>query len=348
MAKFDFEVAVAFAKQVDDTTYNAGLDAITTTLVASDGLVLGDPDSGVRETGLSLTLGRSKKDKAFVGASFTRSLSDFLKAEVRTFSFSTVFCGNRGTASTPPVDADATPIAGIDALLSGCGLVGAADGGGVGWLYEFGSPEPISALIYYFGNRLELLSCRTACSISFTPGSVPILNATVEVGSVKEHSVPGYGVPATLTYGDQQSVSAPVIETVAHTWREARGFSEATLNITPTFEEIGDSNATDGIVKEQSNRDVTFEGTIFADDTTDEGHEYEQLTASDIATLDPLSFTVGDAMTDGSVVKAFKVEIDDPEPDEVTIANLGTKAAHSVNLTARSATANKELQLTFI
>jgi hypothetical protein len=348
MAKFDFEVAVAFAKQVDEDTYNAGLAGIGVDpdiLADTDGLLLGDPDSGVRETGLSLTLGRSKKDKAFVGASFTRSLSDFLKAEVRTFTFSTVFCGNRGTAATPPIEANATPITGIDALLSGCGLVGVTNPAPVGWLYEFGSPEPISALVYYFGNRLELKSCRTACSIQFTPGSVPILTATVEVGSVNLHQVEGFPV---LDYGNQQDVSAPVIETVAHTWQHARGFSDAALNITPTFVDIGDSNATDGIVKEQSGREVTFEGTIFADDTTNEGHEYEQLTAEAIATLDPLSFAGGDAMTDGSVVEAFKVEIDDPEPDEVTIANLGTKAAHSVKLVARSATANKELQLTFI
>jgi len=347
MAKFDFEVAVAFATQTAEGTYNATLDAISTSLTYAEGLLLGDPESGVRESGLSLTLGRKKRDKAFVGSSFTRSLSDFLAAEVRTFTFATTFCGNRANASTPAVDADAEPIPGLDALLEGAGLSGGAWGSGVGWQYAFSSTNPISALIYYFGNRLELLDCRCALSILFEPQSIPILTATIEVGSVKEHSLPGYGVPATLTYGEQQSVSAPVIQAVANTWREARGFSTATLGITPTFTEIPDSNAATGVVKEQEDREVTFEGTLFADDTTDEGHEYEQLTAEAIATLDPISFLVGDAMTDGNPVKAVGIVINDPEPDEVTIANLGTKAAHDVKLIARSATANTELEINF-
>jgi hypothetical protein len=360
MAKFDFEVAVAFGTQDAEGSYNDALDAITTSLTANEtpgadsqpaGLILGDPEAGVRETGLSLTLGRSKKDKAFVGSSFTRSLSDFLKAEVRTFTFAFPFCGNRADASGPPIAADATPFPAMDALLEGSGLVGVTDAQ-PGWKYTFGSPNPISALIYYFGNRLELLDCRCALSILFEPGSIPVATATIEVGSIKDHSLPGYGVPATLTYDvagvtAQQAVSAPVIQAVANTWREARGFSTAILGITPTFADIPDSNATTGVVKEQENREVTFEGTLFADDTTDEGHEYEQMTASDIATLDPLSFQVGDDMSGTDAVKAFEITIPDPEPDEVTIANLGTKAAHDVKLIARGATANSEFELLF-
>jgi hypothetical protein len=329
MAKFDFEVG------------------ITTSLTAAQGLVLGDPDSGVHESGLSLTLGRKKKDKAFVGSSFTRSLSDFLKAEVRTFTFAMPFCGNRVTVAGAPTDADAIPITGIDALLEGAGMTGSAWGSGVGHQYVFGSPNPISALIYYFGNRLELLDCRCALAIEFVPESIPILTATIEVGSIKDHSVPGYGVPATLTYGEQQTVSAPTIEAVANTWREARGFSTATLNISPTIDDIPDSNAATGVVKEPSDREVSFEGTLFADDTTDEGHEYEQMTASDIATLDQLSFLVGTVMADTLLAEAVGIIIPDPEPDEVTIQNLGTKAAHEVKLIARSATANTELQINF-
>ena len=37
----------------------------------------------------------------------------------------------------------------------------------------------------------------------------------------------------------------------------------------------------------------------------------------------------------------------DPEPDEVTIANLGTKAAHDVKLIGRGAAANSELEIIF-
>lgn len=346
MAKFSFEVAVAFATQTAEGTYDPTLDGITTSITAAQGLVLGDPESGVRQSGLSLAIGRKKREKPFLGSSFTRSLSNFLKAEVRTFTFAMPFCGNRATVSGAPADADAVPIAGLDALLEGAGLVGSASGT-PGHKYVFGSPNPISALIYYFGNRIELLDCRCALSIEFVPELIPILAATIEVGSVKDHSIPGYGIPATTTYGEQLTVSAPVIEGVANTWQHARGFSTATLAITPTIDDIPDSNAATGVVKEPSDREVTFEGTLFADDTTDEGHEYEQITAEDIATLDALSFLVGDAMTDTNPAEAVGITIPDPEADQATIANLGTKAANDVRLIARSATANSELEIEF-
>lgn len=355
MSKFDFEVAVAFGTQEAEGSYNDALDAISSSLSYAEtpgadsqtaGLVLGDPESGVRQSGLALTLGRSRRDKAFIGSSFTRSLSDFLAAEVRTFTFAMPYCGNRADANTPPVDADATPIAGLNALLVGAGLAGGAWGAGVGWRYQFSPGNPISALVYYFGNRLELLDCRCALAIDFTPGSIPILTATIEVGSIKDHSLAA--LPGTLTYGEQASVTAPSIVSVANTWREARGFSTATLNIAPAFEDIPDSNSATGVVKEQTDREVTFEGTVFADDGTDKGHEYEQLTATDQATLDQLLFTVGDAMTDGNPAEAVRVVINDPEPDEATIAALGSKAAHDVRLIARGSSGDDELSLDFL
>ena len=165
MAKFNWDVAVAFGTQSAEGTYNPTLDAIAATLADTDGLVLGDPDSGVRQSGLSLVLGRSRKGRAFIGGSFTRTLSDFLKAEVPTFQFAFPFCGNRVSPGGAPADADAVPIAGINALLVGAGLAGAAWGSGVGHRYVFNPGNPISSLVYFFGNRLELLDCRVALEI---------------------------------------------------------------------------------------------------------------------------------------------------------------------------------------
>lgn len=346
MAKFDFSVAVAFATQTAEGTYNSTLDGITTTLLAADGLLLGDPESGVRQSGLALTLGRRKRDKAFIGSTFTRSLSDFLAAEVRTFTFAFPFCGNRGTASSPPVDGDAVPLTGIDALLEGAGMTGSAWGSGVGHSYVYGSPNPISALVYYFGNRLELLDCRCSLAIEFTPTSIPIATATIEVGSVKNHAVAA--IPSTLTYGDQQTVSAPVIQAVGNAWQDTRGFSTLTLNIAPSFEDIPDSNAATGLVKEQTDRETRIEATLFADDSVDEGYEYSQLIEASQGNLDPLAFTVGDAMTNGSVVEAVTVSVPEPEADEASIAALGTKAANDLTLFGRGTAGNDELELIFV
>ncbi len=346
MAKFDFEVAVAFATQTAEGTYNATLDGITTSLSHTQGLLLGDPEAGVYESGLTLTLGRKRKDKAFLGSSRSRPLSDFLAAEVPTFTFAVPFVGNRADASDPPVDADATPLVGIDALLEGVGLVGAAWGGGVGWEYAFGSPYPISALVYYSGNRLELLDCRCAHSIVFPYAGIPILTATIEVGSIKDHSVAA--LPTTLTWGEQATVSAPTCVSLANQWQDTRGFGTGTLAITPEITDVGDVNAATGIVKEETDREVIFTGDLFADSTVDKGYEYSQLIETTQGNLDELSFLVGSAMTANNPAEAVAISIPDPELTEASPIALGSKAGHDVNLIGRgTGSGDNELYIRF-
>ncbi len=345
MAKFNFGAAVAFAPQTAEGTYNAALDAIGATLLDSDGLLLGDPESGVSESGLTLTLGRGKRDKAFIGTSFSRTISDFLKADVRTFTFSFPFCGNRADASGPPVDGDAIPLTGIDAILEGVGLVGTAWGSGVGHSYVFGSPPPFSALVYVNGSRFEFLDCRAQLSVLFEPTGIPIATATVEVGSIKDQIVSA--LPITVTYGEQATVSAPIIEAAAFTWQDARGFNTCTLDITPAIDTLGDSNAATGQVKEQSDRETSLTMNLFGDDTVDTGYEYSQLIEPTQGNLDVASFLIGDVMSGTDAVKAFGIDFPDPELDEMTSAALGTKASNEIKLIARGSVANNELNLIF-
>lgn len=345
MAKFAHEVAVAFATQSAEGTFDPTLDAITSALADTDGLLLGAAGQGVRDSGLSLGLGRSSTPGAFLGSSFDRPLSTFLKADVPTFTFAFPFVGNRISPGGAPADGDATPVVGIDGILEGAGMVGGAWGSGVGWQYLFAATNPCSALVYYFGNRLELLDCRVALSIEFPPGGVTLATATVSVGSIQDHSLAAL---PTLDYGEQETVSAPVIETVGNTWGNTRGWSEATLNIGNTITDIGDSNQTGGFVKEQTDRETTFEATLYADDTTDKGYEYGQLIATASGTLDPLFFLVGDAMTTGNPAEGVGIVLPLPELTEATPTALGTKAAHEVVLTARgSGSGNNALQINF-
>lgn len=347
MAKFNAEVAVAFATQSAEGTYNATLDAITTTLTAADGLLLGDPESGVNSSGLSFGAQRGKRDKGFVSGSFTRPLSDFLKAEVPTFTFAVPFCGNRADTTATPVDGDFPALTGIDALLEGAGMVGTNWASGVGYSYKFGSAAlPISALVYINGNRLELLDCRCSLSIAYEAGNIPILTATIEVGSIKNHAEAS--LPSTLTFGEQATVSAPTITAVANQWQDSRGFQTATLSIAPAIEAISDSNQLTGEVKEQTDRTVSLSATLFADDTTNRIYEYSQLTETSAANLDPLSFTVGAAAVGSDPALAHTISIPTPELDTWTPDAFGTKAGADVNLIARNTVANEELEIIFI
>lgn len=347
MAKFAFDVAALFRTQVDDSTYNASLQTIVDTppgsLALADGLVLGDPESGIGESGLSLTIGRSKRDKAFLSGSFTRSLSDFLKAEVPSFEFAFPFCGNRYSPGGAPTDVNAQHDPGIDALLEGAGLVGAAWGSGVGWRYVFGSAQPISALVYYSGNVIRLQSCRCSLAIEYTPGSVAVCTATIEVGSVL---APGTGSIPTLDYGVQGSVSAPVVKAVGHNWQDTRGFEELTLSIAPAFEEFPDSNATDGVIREASDRETKITGRLFSDDA-DKDYDLTQILATTAGALDQLSFQVSADMTTGNPALAHQIVA--PQPELLTTApqKLGTKAGTDIEAILRGATANSELEIIF-
>lgn len=347
--KFDFEVAVAFGTQTAEGTYNSTLDGISSTLSYTQGLVLGDSQSGIKESGLTLGLERGLREKALIGSTFTRNLSDFLKAEVPTFTFAFPFVGNRADADGGPADSDGTPIAGVDALLEGAGMIGAAWGLGVGWRYEFSDAvNPISALVYISGMRLELLDCRSSMSIDFTPGSIPIATATLSVGSIKDQSL--YASLPTPTWGEQASVSAPVVENIGNEWEDTRGFSAGTLNINNSLAQIDDSNAPTGEVVENTGRETTFDATLFASSTVDKGYEYSQLTATAEGTLDQLSFQVGSSMTAGNPAKAVEVVIPKPELTTQAANALGTKAAYDISVSARGAAAgsgNDELFIYF-
>ena len=349
MAKFNFSTAVAFATQSAEGTINATLDAITTTLTSAQGLILGHPASGVNKSGLTLGIGRVSDPKAFVGSSFTKPLSDFMRAEIPTFTFAFPFCGSRADAANPVVDDDLIPITGIDALLEGAYMTGAADPGATdAHVYTYGTTFPITALVYFYGNRLELIDCRCSLSIDFTPGAVPICTATVFVGSIADHSKPGYLVPAELTYSEQASVSAPTVVSVANAWQDTRGFSAMTVNINPNIEDVPDSNNVVGSVKDLSDRETTFEGTLFADDSVDEGYEYSQIIAAADGSLDALGWQVGTTTVASGPAKAFTIAASNPELVNYDIASLGQKAGADVSIVAREDVANTEFYLTFV
>jgi len=347
MAKFDFEVACAFAPQVAEGTYNATLDAITTALTSANGLLLGKSGTGIGDSGLSFGLGRAFEEKSVLPGTLTRPLSDFLKLTVPTFTFVFPFCGNRADCSNPPVDGDFVPLTGIDAILNGVGLTGSASGT-PGHKYVFGSPHPFSSLIYCNGERAELEDCRcSSLVLSYPPGGFGIATATIVVRNVKD--VTAAALPTTLTWNEQASVSQSKVEEVAHTWNVARGFNEMTITITPNIVETGDSNQTDGIVVEIDSRAVTVAGAIFTDSTA-KAYDSTQLQETDQANLDQLSFQVGDDGTALNPAQAHSLTLPKPEMQQSEQAKLGARAGRSATATARgdsTGAGNDELEIEF-
>jgi hypothetical protein len=351
--KLDFEVACAFAPQVDEADYNDTLDGITTVLTAAQGLLLGKSGTGIGDSGLTFGLGRVSEDKAVLPGTLTRPLSDFLKQNVPTFTFTFPFCGNRATISGAPADADFIPLTGIDAILEGVGLVGAASVSdpAVGHKYTFGSPYPFSSLIYCNGERAELEDCRcSSLAIVYTPGGFSVATATIVPRTVKDISAAA--IPTTLTWGEQASVSAPKVETTVHTWGVERGFSTLTLTITPSVSEVPDSNQTDGIVVEIDSRVVTIAGDIYTDSVgTGEIYDSDQIEAAAEGTLDQLSFQVGTTGADTLPAEAHQIQAPLLELQTSDQTKIGAKAGTTINAIARGAAAgsgNDELEIIFL
>lgn len=358
--KLDFDVAVAFAEQSAEGTYDPTLDAVTNSLSGDpdgtdDGLLLGDAESGIGGSGLDFEAERIFRDSAEIGSSFTRGLSNLVRVDIPTFDFAVPFCGNRGQTTGTPVDGDFIPLTGINALLAGVGLTGTAWGSGVGHSYkpDWATVKPISALVYHFGNRYELLDCRlNSLALEFTADGFGIAKGSVAVGSVQDPSSDTIAVqvlPATLDYGAQATISAPSVINVANTWGIDRGFQTLTVTIAPAIEDIPDSNKLNsGIVKEPTGHSISVTGSMFSDAAgSGEVFELKQLFADAIADLNQLSFQVGSDAAGSDPALAVQILVPDPELVRMKPIQLGTKAGIEFELNGRSATANEELEIIF-
>ena len=359
--KFDYDVAFGLAPQTAEGLMNPVLDGISGTWNgqggaggADEGLLLGDANSGVNGSGLDITMGRRSSENPKVTASLTTPISNFEAGEARNLRFAFPFCGNRDDAAATIVSADVVPLIGMDAVLVGVGMAGVAGANPpVEHLYRFATPSPfpISALAYYFGNRIEYKDCRvSSLQITYEPGSVPIAVADIVVGSVQDPSIlaPATAALPTLTYGDQNTINAPIVENAAFTWSGVLGFSTLVLTITPNIVQIPDSNMPDGFVLEYDGREVTIALTNYADsEGDDDTYELGQIFAAASGELDAMSWRTGVLGTDSNPAKGHRILIPQPEVDTVAMANLGTKAANTLLLRARHDTANRELDIIF-
>jgi hypothetical protein len=339
--QYDFLLGAAFGAQTTRGTADATIAALAGALTEADGLILGDPDSGVGETGISFGLTRAFRDKAVVTGSFSRSFSDFISRQVDSFELAFPLKG-AGT-TTPTLDADYQLAAGLDELLAACGLPGAAWAGGTGWAHQPASNSLVTAKLWFGDQGTNSIAIvvkdveSSQLALEFTPGSVGI--ATASLTGVFE-SVAIETTP-TFDYGLQNTVSAPTIRSVGHNWgltAALRGFSEMTITIDNESETVPDSNSAAGTVERQTGRTIGIEATIFAEDNADLDFELDQLAETNIASAQQLDFQVG---TSGEA-NAYQIVVPSPELQSWTPNKLGASQAYDLVWVARSATANAE------
>ena len=356
MGKVAWGAAMGFAAGTEGT-YDSGLDAIASGTWDGDvdntdeGLLLGDRESGEGNSGFSITIERDHRETAPIGSSDTQSISDGLGLKASGFSVGVVMTGSKRTTTATPVDADFEPSIGFGGLLDCGGLAGAADSVGVGWEYVPGGIKTASGLTYQSGNRYELKDILASSLVfNYPPGGIAILDASLEVGLVKDPtSTPTTVALPTLDYGVQASVSSPQVKSLATTWKNVQGFSDLTVTVNNEISTIGDSNADNGEVKESAKQQFLVDATMFLDDNSDdETLATEQMLASAIGSLQSFTFQHGTPETTGSLpAVAHKWTFSRLEILSATLVQLGSKAGVKINGIARGATANVQASLIF-
>ncbi len=364
MAKYTSEILCGFDIQTGLGTYNAALAAITAagtwdgdSSAADEGLLLGDADSGINGSGLTLTMSNRRKEQVVVDGSLTRPISKFEASEVSSFSFLTAFGGNLSdTTVTTPVDGDFVLLRGLDTILRSLGMVSNTTSLSPGIQYRFSSAgqEYLSALLYVNKNEIHLQDCVANSAVfTFAAGKAPTILADFGVGVVDEPSsstpVAGPTYP-TEDYGLQRTVSPAIVESVVHTWEHLRGFSNLVITITNTVEKVDDSNVAEGFLLQVTGRETKITATMYDDDASEnENYTLSQLLAETSGVLDPITFQVG-TTADGtsSPAEALSITIPQPELISATPTLIGTNAAYDVEMIARHSTLNREIDFDFV
>lgn len=346
MARYPGRMAVAFGVQSAEGTVNGTIKALSGALALADGIVKGHSDVGQYESGLEFTTGRRGRSRGFASGGFTWTGDDFLEEEVRTFALTFPLAGPRTAASTPAVDADfAFPNdVGIDAILRAGGLGGAAWGAGVGEEYTPQNAEYVTAKLWLEGQHWVLMDCICSLSFTLTPGEIGLVKATFQ-GTVE--SV-GTGTFPTLTYGVQDSVSPPVVESMTPVFGVGlgtRGWSELEISIDNEIEAVADSAAVGGRRAVQQGREITISMRQF-DTDTDEDFVQSNVRQTGTPT-DDLTATTG-ATADGEDAIHYALDVANIQLDEQTPDRVGGSSAPQITGRASATTDGGEFALRFV
>lgn len=341
MAKIVKNAYLAIDTQSAQGTVNATVAALSGAVTESDGAVLGVRGSGIADSGIEFAAAATISEKADASGSFTKQAASFLGEEI-TWSIQIELKGNGATASTPPIDGDMVLDNGINALWAACGFAEAAWATGVGSELKPSTLTHSTAKVWVNGLAWVVMDVVGSPTIEFTPSEVATVTFNMQgiVSSFAEAT-------ASLTYGNQASLSAPVVKGVANSWGQTRGFNELSLSVDNSIEQIGDSNETTvGYVLEQGDRTITLDCIHFQDDGDLDFERANMVNTS--APTDDLSFTIGTVATDGSTIDAVTIQANNAQVRSVTLVDLGAKAGIQSSSVLTGTTANSEISIIFV
>jgi hypothetical protein len=343
MAEFNVEVALAIAPQSVLGTFDSTLAAVNTTVLLTDGLILGARGNGVKDSGIALVESRVETERPSVVSSFSERQGEFQRTEPSTFTLVFPFAGNRKDTTTP-INTEFIHDKGIDALLKCFGFTQSLTGT-PGALYTVGGVgnKQASATIWLSGMRYNIRDVfGITLAIPFIPGEIPLATATFQ-GKIDSLTLETF--PTTVTYGVQDSVSALIVESVTHTWDLLKPFEDLTLTVNNTLEEKPDSNVETGLRTRQTARRIDIVGTIEAA-SGDIDYEAQNLRNA-IENPEDVNFQVGLDNVGGQPALAYAIVAKDVQIDSIEPIDLGEFHGNVVNAHATTSVPDDELTIEF-
>lgn len=337
-------IALCALPQSGFGTANTTITGLTDTVTTADGLIIGVGTTGDGDSGIDLaTHTREGLEAARIGNS--AQADTFLRESPSGLKITFALGGGRNTADNPTVDANfnlATHFPGMDAVLKGAGLTGAAWGSGVGHEYKPSGDLTYLTVAVWFGGLKVVYQdvVVSSLTLSFPPGE----KATAEV-EFSTPTVTSWATQAltTITAGNQ-STTTPTVQAVAHSFGATRPFETMEITISPATEESPDSNATNGVRIRQTGVDVTASSTMYAY-TANPDHDRDVLILTSAPTTD-LTFALGSATANAGVANSVAIELNNVLVRSIRPPKLGTHLGYEVELEGKAiSTAGTEFTL---
>lgn len=349
MADETFNIGIAVGVQSALGTINATVRDLSGSIASSDGVVLGDRESGDAESGITIPdLERVLREVAPI--QYTEQFSQFLREAVNGLQIAYAVQGNGATAGNPVGTDEAQPLAGIDALNEGAGLSGAS-GADPTYVYTPAtSPTYLTIKLWIADLSMAFQDCLVGQrNTAYTPGSVALRTDQVRVGSLAVFA-DGVTFP-TFDYTTQASLTPPVVQGVAHAWGATRGFETMEIGINNNVEEVGDGNQNAGIrLIQRRPRVIEANARIYLTTAGSESaFERTQLILTTTPT-DALSFQLGTAAIADAVINAELVSLNNPETRRVkhdAVGGSGGATVADVTLRAIDPVAGSEYTETY-
>ena len=355
MAKVNENLAIVVGKQTDRDTTNttvqnatAGVATDTQTDAQS---VLFDEDS------LSLSFERSESTEPVVSGSFTKR-AGYLQRIQPAFSFTTNAMG--GARDAAPTDAGDWNLSTAQTLLyAGAGFSTETEADPTTG-YALGDLTYLTFKVWRGDHSWTFPGCFLDPTWNFTPGEKATITWTVLCDDIVFDANDTF--PTSLAYdgtgsaGGQQTAAPPVLKgAAAEIAGLTRGFQSGTLSLSNQSESYPDSNAANGVVFEQTGREIRFQGDWYADSTqTDATGDPDATTAdfynleSDVTSSTSLSFTLGTAVADGGSGRPTALSFSIPNYRYTAQSRVDSagKVVWGLDGYATSTTANAEMTIT--